>query len=57
MTNGWVDIKNTDLMLIMGGNPRRTILADSKWALKRSALKRKMIVVGPSIHANGERGG
>jgi formate dehydrogenase major subunit len=21
MTNGWVDIKNTDMMLIMGGNP------------------------------------
>jgi formate dehydrogenase major subunit len=21
MTNGWIDIKTTDLMLIMGGNP------------------------------------
>ena len=21
MTNGWIDIKNTDMMLIMGGNP------------------------------------
>src|SRR6266403_1297876 len=21
MTNGWVDMKNTDMMLIMGGNP------------------------------------
>jgi len=24
MTNGWIDIKNTDMMLIMGGNPAET---------------------------------
>jgi anaerobic selenocysteine-containing dehydrogenase len=29
MTNGWVDIKNTDMMLIMGGNPPRTTRAAS----------------------------
>jgi len=39
MTNGWVDIKNTDLMLIMGGIRRRTILADSSGRLKRSAIE------------------
>jgi anaerobic selenocysteine-containing dehydrogenase len=25
MTNGWVDIKNTDMMLIMGGNPAENV--------------------------------
>src|SRR5262245_31467209 len=48
MTNGWVDIKNTDMMLIMGGNPAENHPCGFKWAidakLHRSA---KMIVVDP----------
>jgi formate dehydrogenase major subunit len=32
MTNGWVDIKNTDMMLIMGGNPdAKTIVVDPRF--------------------------
>ncbi len=48
MTNGWVDMKNTDMMLIMGGNPAENHPCGFKWALEakrnRSA---KMISVDP----------
>jgi formate dehydrogenase major subunit len=48
MTNGWVDIKNTDMMLIMGGNPAENHPCGFKWAIEakrnRSA---KLISVDP----------
>src|SRR5438045_1524836 len=48
MTNGWIDIKNTDMMLIMGGNPDENDQCGFKWPdeakLQRNA---KMIVVDP----------
>ena len=48
MTNGWVDIKNTDMMLIMGGNPAENHPCGFKWAIEakrnRSA---KIISVDP----------
>src|SRR5258708_50387 len=34
MTNGWVDIKNTDMMLIMGGNPAENHPCGFKWAME-----------------------
>jgi formate dehydrogenase major subunit len=37
MTNGWVDIKNTDMMLIMGGNPAENHPCGFKWATKPNA--------------------
>jgi len=37
MTNGWVDMKNTDMMLIMGGNPAENHPADSSGPSRRSA--------------------
>ena len=48
MTNGWVDIKNTDMMLIMGGNPAECHPCGFKWPIE-AKLKRnaKMIVVDP----------
>ena len=48
MTNGWVDIKNTDMMLIMGGNPAENHPCGFKWPIE-AKLKRnaKMIVVDP----------
>ncbi len=48
MTNGWIDIKNTDMMLIMGGNPAENHPCGFKWAIE-AKLKRnaKMIVVDP----------
>src|SRR5438067_3778449 len=48
MTNGWIDIKNTDMMLIMGGNPAENHPCGFKWPVE-AKLKRnaKMIVVDP----------
>ena len=34
MTNGWVDIKNADMMLIMGGNPAENHPCGFKWAIE-----------------------
>jgi len=48
MTNGWVDIKNTDLMLIMGGNPAENHPCGFKWAVEAKRTRNaKMIVVDP----------
>ena len=48
MTNGWVDIKNTDMMLIMGGNPAENHPCGFKWAIEaKRARNAKMIVVDP----------
>jgi len=48
MTNGWVDIKNTDLMLIMGGNPAENHPCGFKWAIEAKRNRNaKMIVVDP----------
>jgi formate dehydrogenase major subunit len=48
MTNGWVDIKNTDMMLIMGGNPAENHPCGFKWAIEAKKTRNaKMIVVDP----------
>src|SRR5258708_37897056 len=48
MTNGWVDIKNTDMMLIMGGNPAENHPCGFKWAIEPKRTRNaKMIVVDP----------
>src|SRR5207249_5482953 len=48
MTNGWVDIKNTDMMLIMGGNPAESHPCGFKWAVEAKRTRNaKMIVVDP----------
>ena len=48
MTNGWVDIKNTDMMLIMGGNPAENHPCGFKWAIEAKRRRNaKMIVVDP----------
>ena len=48
MTNGWIDIKNTDLMLIMGGNPAENHPCGFKWAIEAKKTRNaKMIVVDP----------
>src|SRR5215467_13506790 len=48
MTNGWIDIKNTDLMLIMGGNPAENHPCGFKWPIEaRLQRNAKMIVVDP----------
>jgi formate dehydrogenase major subunit len=48
MTNGYIDIKNTDMMLIMGGNPAENHPCGFKWALEAKRIRNaKMIVVDP----------
>jgi len=48
MTNGWVDIKNTDMMLIMGGNPAENHPCGFKWAIEAKRNRNaRMLVVDP----------
>lgn len=48
MTNGWVDMKNTDMMLIMGGNPAENHPCGFKWAIEAKRTRSaKMIYVDP----------
>ena len=44
MTNGWMDIKNADLVFIMGGNPAENHPCGFKWALKAREQKGAKIV-------------
>jgi len=48
MTNGWIDIKNTDMMLIMRGNPAENHPCGFKWPIEAKRQRNaKMIVVDP----------
>jgi formate dehydrogenase major subunit len=48
MTNGWIDIKNTDMMLIMGGNPAENHPCGFKWAMEAKRTRNaKLISVDP----------
>ena len=48
MTNGWIDIKNTDMMLIMGGNPAENHPCGFKWAVEAKRNRNaKLICVDP----------
>src|SRR6195256_4384917 len=48
MTNDWVDMKNTDMMLIMGGNPAENHPCGFKWPVEAKRTRNaKMIVVDP----------
>jgi formate dehydrogenase major subunit len=48
MTNGWIDIGNTDMMLIMGGNPAENHPCGFKWPIEAKRERNaKMLVVDP----------
>ncbi len=48
MTNGWVDIKNADMILIMGGNPAENHPCGFKWAIEAKRTRNaKIISVDP----------
>jgi len=48
MTNGWVDIKNADVVMVMGGNPAEAHPCGFKWVIEAKAHnKAKLIVVDP----------
>src|SRR5512138_3186568 len=45
MTNGWIDIKNTDMMLIMGGNPAENHPCGFKWPIEAKLHRNARIIV------------
>lgn len=48
MTNSWTDIKNTDLVLVMGGNAAEAHPCGFKWVVEaQQQRKAKLIVVDP----------
>src|SRR6266498_3846075 len=48
MTNGWVDIKNADVILAMGGNPAENHPVGFKWFMEaRRARNAKLVAVDP----------
>ena len=48
MTNHWEDIKNTDMILVMGGNAAEAHPVGFKWAIEaRNNNKAKLVVVDP----------
>src|SRR5476649_544331 len=48
MTNGWVDIKNADVILAMGGNPAENHPVGFKWFMEgRRTRGTKLVVVDP----------
>jgi formate dehydrogenase major subunit len=50
MTNGWIDIKNADMMLVMGGNPAENHPCGFKWVIEAKRQRNaKLIVVDPRL--------
>jgi formate dehydrogenase-N alpha subunit len=48
MTNGWVDIKNADVILAMGGNPAENHPVGFKWFMEAKRHRNaKLVVVDP----------
>src|SRR5262249_55741873 len=48
MTNGWCDIKNTDVILAMGGNPAENHPVGFKWFIEAKRTRgAKLVVVDP----------
>ncbi len=53
MTNGWVDIKNADVILAMGGNPAENHPCGFKWAVEAQKTRNaQLVVVDPALHAD-----
>jgi formate dehydrogenase major subunit len=48
MTNHWVDLKNSDLVIVMGGNAAEAHPCGFKWVIEaKKDSKAKLIVVDP----------
>ncbi len=47
MTNHWIDFKNADVILVMGGNPAENHPISMKWIMKAKENGAKLIVVDP----------
>ena len=48
MTNGWIDIKNTDMAMVIGGNPAENHPCGFKWVMEAKRNRNaKLLVVDP----------
>ena len=47
MTNNWIDIKNADVILVMGANPAENHPISMKWVMRAKEKGAKLIVVDP----------
>ena len=47
MTNHWVDIRNADVILVMGSNPASNHPISMKWVMRAKDRGAKLIVVDP----------
>ncbi len=47
MTNHWVDLRNADVILVMGGNPAENHPISMKWIMQAKEKGAKLIVVDP----------
>jgi formate dehydrogenase major subunit len=47
MTNHWIDLKNSDVILAMGGNPASNHPISMKWIMRARAKGAKLICVDP----------
>lgn len=51
MTNGWTDIRNADVVLVMGGNPAENHPCGFKWVLEAKKQRRaKLVCVDPRFN-------
>ncbi len=51
MTNGWVDIRNADTILVMGGNPAENHPCGFKWALEAKKTRgAKLVCIDPRFN-------
>ena len=49
MTNHWIDLKNADVILAMGGNPAANHPISMKWIMRAREKGAKLICVDPRI--------
>ncbi len=55
MTNHWIDLQNSDCILIMGSNAAENHPISFKWALKAQQKKKKIIHVDPRFTRTSAR--
>jgi formate dehydrogenase major subunit len=55
MTNHWIDIRNSDVILIMGANPAENHPISMKWAMRVKERGAKLIVVDPRFTRTAAR--
>src|SRR5512146_3573148 len=47
MTNHWIDIRNADVILVMGSNPASNHPISMKWVMRAKERGAKLVVVDP----------